>query len=900
MNVPLDQRQLNNIEAVHRGFLYQHLYVVACLLLAKGNDIISVIVEFDEDIEIEFANGDHLYIQIKTRSTALSYNDIKTTLKRFSELRELHVNNERSGKPAFVVVANTEPNSNLKRKFENRIISTDIKLLSPKNNRALLEYLPPSWSTLDDSINWCINQAKALPMLLIDPETLVWKLAGLVSLAATGASNHRFDIHNLSRLFEQLIVQLHKFPSPPIKYRPQEGEPSLISDNRIRIISGFSGAGKTSWASHAAMYLGNKCAYYDVGDTPTTAVTSSLVRELAAQWAVSVEGGIRSVLLPGVTGREALCALDNLLECNNIPALVILDNAHKINVDDLLFLIKSTNHLKFILIMQPSKIVNELEGYLGVSSEILKGWGIDQCAAEVRELGVNASITDLVKLQNLTGGLPLFVQSAVQLSIREYDGDISRMCIDIESNVHLSITSQEIILNRTFDSLSEVTRNFISILSLSDVPLTKGEASNLVNHLFCLDSNLFFKKIRELNSMGVIRLYNGNKIKIHDAFRLIGLQQYSEFSVERAKLGREILRDIIKESLLKVKDNNRLSFFTKILVELGELKTLIELASEELFHELGISNGIWEMLDIASLDENINPEQRFYALDGLIFSEIKAGKNIKLEERLKRMENLVYEFKLGSHEEMLFLLKKMMFESQNGNICETKDIIKKLKKQIPDDPEFHRILNYSIARSLFLLKEYSHLEVMLEELIEEYYKVLNLSQKDVIRKNPNEIYKKLDSTPDNWKHLGDVFDLLARTLECLGKNPLNERIQAGKFYELANALDSLVSVQQDIVDDLLSLNKCHEAREFMEEQLLPMVKANNMVARIIPTRSQYAVVLAYCGEFAFAYSELDQIKHYQSGLNSSQISEIENQRQLIDKILAQSLTLARLLESASL
>ena len=48
----LDPIQLKRIEAVHRGFLYQHLYAVGCLMLASGADTSSVIVEKDEDIEI--------------------------------------------------------------------------------------------------------------------------------------------------------------------------------------------------------------------------------------------------------------------------------------------------------------------------------------------------------------------------------------------------------------------------------------------------------------------------------------------------------------------------------------------------------------------------------------------------------------------------------------------------------------------------------------------------------------------------------------------------------------------------------------------------------------------------------------------------------------------------------
>jgi hypothetical protein len=48
----LDSRQLERIEAVHRGFLFQHLYAAACLLMAAKAGATGIIVERDEDVEI--------------------------------------------------------------------------------------------------------------------------------------------------------------------------------------------------------------------------------------------------------------------------------------------------------------------------------------------------------------------------------------------------------------------------------------------------------------------------------------------------------------------------------------------------------------------------------------------------------------------------------------------------------------------------------------------------------------------------------------------------------------------------------------------------------------------------------------------------------------------------------
>ncbi|WP_128930903.1 hypothetical protein [Bradyrhizobium zhanjiangense] len=47
----LDPRQLVRIEAVHRGFLYQHLYLANCLLRAGSAGVDKIVVEGDEDVE---------------------------------------------------------------------------------------------------------------------------------------------------------------------------------------------------------------------------------------------------------------------------------------------------------------------------------------------------------------------------------------------------------------------------------------------------------------------------------------------------------------------------------------------------------------------------------------------------------------------------------------------------------------------------------------------------------------------------------------------------------------------------------------------------------------------------------------------------------------------------------
>jgi hypothetical protein len=82
----LDSAQEVRIAAVHRGFLYQHLYAAACLLNAAPLVATVVVVERDEDIEIVTSTA-RIYIQVKTRAHPIMPSDIAQALERFERLR---------------------------------------------------------------------------------------------------------------------------------------------------------------------------------------------------------------------------------------------------------------------------------------------------------------------------------------------------------------------------------------------------------------------------------------------------------------------------------------------------------------------------------------------------------------------------------------------------------------------------------------------------------------------------------------------------------------------------------------------------------------------------------------------------------------------------------------------
>src|SRR6267154_1534269 len=99
----LDPIQLHRIERTHRGFLYQHLFAVGCLLLSQNSDTRSIFVERDEDIELVTSEF-RIYIQVKTRSRGLAKSDIDGALIRFDKLREEHSSGARTLLPKLALL----------------------------------------------------------------------------------------------------------------------------------------------------------------------------------------------------------------------------------------------------------------------------------------------------------------------------------------------------------------------------------------------------------------------------------------------------------------------------------------------------------------------------------------------------------------------------------------------------------------------------------------------------------------------------------------------------------------------------------------------------------------------------------------------------------------------------
>jgi hypothetical protein len=883
----LDPTQLRRIEAVHRGFLYQHLYAAGCLLMAAQAGASAVVVEADEDLEIAFPDR-RLYIQVKTRTASLTPHDIDSVFERFAEIRKEHLSFRRQGVPEFVVIANVHPSSALAAKITSVDWPTDVSLYWPGNAPAN-KALPPPWVNISEAVSACAALAETLPFGSLIPETLIWKLTGVISSAASGTyprADHAFSTDELPSLFEQLVLQLQDFPAPPLHYRSQEAEPDLTSEARVRIITGFSGAGKTMWVAQAAQHSTAVLAYFDVSDTPSSAISIPLARELAARFFGKKGGTLGQLLLPGATGAEMLRAIALRLQAEKVEATIVVDNAHRVVAEDLTAILNQMPQVRFVLLAQPSEVVQEIQATLRVMPEPLQGWTIDTIAADVADSGCRADYATCARLRTLTAGLPLFVQNATQIAATEYGGEISRLCSDIEARTHDASLAQEIILARVFTSLNPRTRDAIAILCLADIPLERAEAKALLEQTIGLDERSLTRAIKELRRAGVVELL-GERLKLHDAIRVLGQEHLDMLGAELRRSGQVVLKNILLTAIFKQKDVAKLSLYLRLLADLGEIKTLVEFATDEIFHEMGLIEQLSAMLESSANSETNSPKDRFDALDGLAFGDFKRNDIRAATKRITAMERLVTDYQLDDEAQLTLAMKAMNLAARQGDAERVSIELEKVTGLVPDNPAHLRILRYNAAHALYDLGHHEECVSITHELIPEYYDELGLTIADVMNKNPDKIWPLIKNDgdhADDLKHLADCLDLQAHSLDKLGQQAPFARIHAMKFYSMANALDSFVRVGQDLVDEFVARHDYIGAREVLERNVLPAVIEQKMISRIVPVRSQYAVVLAYCGDHSAAATEMAKLVPYETGLSPDHQEELRQQRQLIAQL----------------
>lgn len=887
--VILDPAQLVRIEAVHRGFMYQHLFAAGCLLAAQGSDLKAIKVELDEDIELQFPCLT-VYIQVKTRNRPLVQSDIDGALERFATLRHEHISARRAGDAQFVVVSNQPPGDALARTLAERDLSYVSLEWAGGHIGPQAPGMPPAWRDITSAVAWCTATAEQLPLRTIAAETLVWKLAATVALASSGTEpygDHQFLAEGLPALFEQFARQLHDFPELLLHYRPHQSEPAIESTEHVRVVCGFSGAGKTSWAAQAAAHSGSACAYYEAGDTAPAALPSALVRECAAQLAGAMT--LERVLLPGASGLESLRALDQALQENGRSPILVIDNAHALPSSALEQIARNTSCIRLVLLCHPGRTVAELEALQGVQREDLRGWSVEDVAAEAAVFGCTGTIEVVERLRVLTGGYPLFVQGAARLAASEHDGSIDDFVQSLEGGLHGTVTAQEVILERVFDSLPLQQQQAACALSFSDVPLSRAEMLRLLTGCLDMDEASGAKIVRQLKTLGLAESVGGDRARIHDAIRTLGKIRSNDVPELKARTLQE-LSEIILQSLQEHRDFGRIVFWARLLSARNHLEPLIELIGEEIFHEMGVVPEVSLALEQALASGTLEPEQQFWAYDGLIFSALKHGvreQADKVAGWLAACERVVEQFGLSPTHRARLWMKRMNFAGVLRDEDGVMVALEKASRDMPGLESHQRILAYNAAAALFSIGSHRVAEEVVSGVIREYYAVLGISPEQVIGLTQAELWKAIERPSldiDDVKHLADALELLAMIGRKTGQRVPLARIHAMRFYQIAGALDSYVRVGLDVADEFVWVNDFRGARNMMEDFVLPFIQRHSMVGKMLDARSLYAVILAYGGEFDDAELEMRRLEPLIEGAPAPMQAQLARQKLLIAEI----------------
>jgi Cap4 dsDNA endonuclease len=876
----LDPTQLKRIQATHRGFLYQHLFAVGTLLLAQQEAIEKLALERDEDLEV-ITKTKHLYIQVKTRSDKLIKSDVTDTLDRFSEVRTRHMSGKRPLTPEFCIITNAA----LAPSLESETVHwpDDIQVATPESKASYGNLLPPAWPDIGAAIDWCVRRAEQIPFGSLSGDTVVWKLAGKVLLACSGEGVTTFSVDDLPKLLEQIVVQLHRFPTAPAKYRPHEDEPDFPGISKVRLVTGFSGAGKTTWAAAGSTHCGEFVGYFDIGDMPSSAVAPALARELAALVLHDKQDEVRKLMFPGASGLQSLRGIHLFLERSNLALNVVMDNAHRINTGELVNIIRVMPSVRWIVLAQPWPGKTVIETTFDIKAETLNGWSLMDIADEFAAKDCHLNPVQAGKISRLTGGLPLYAQSLARICSAHFDRDVDKLIGQLEQATHGKSTGQEEILREVQRKLSPLASSTTAILAISDLPLTVRQSASLVSAALVVSDADASRAIREIEGWGIIELLRDGRVTMHDAFRLLAQEAQHTLDEQVSLRAKKQLVGILMES----RNLDGVRLLCKLLPQVGQMETLVDFATgaSEYFHELGMSQEFETILEDAVTSGHLSMSDRFWALDTVIFWNLQSDQTEKAKRRIPELEKLISSSDLNDRQLLALAMKKLLVAGYEKDAPVLERHFSE-SAALSSNPEFQRILRYNYAACLFRLEEYNRSESICFTLIIEYYDLLGLELQDVMFKNPPEILKnirKSGSYLDDAKRLADVLELHARARERQNKDPQFNRIHALKFYGISNSRTSAVRVARDLVDEFLDRGDPVGAKQVVESMLLPLFPKGEALDLLVPIHSQYAVVLAYCGQFDDARRTMSELKRFLVASPQWQV-EVANQRNLIERI----------------
>jgi hypothetical protein len=892
----LDEAQVRRIENVHGGFLYQHLYAVSILLSGARLRWSYISVERDEDIEAKLPEH-RLYIQVKKRTNNLTFGDISDVLERFAEIRKEHQSNQRAGAPVCWIISNAEPGPDLARRCQSDW-PADIYVRTPLTCTGDPSLLPVPGGSLPQMWQTCVRLAREIPHSTLQPDTLVWKLAALVQYLATGAmqNEHTLKAEELQPLLEQLITQLQNLPEALDNYRPQENEPAYQSEEAVRLITGFSGSGKTSWVGEVGTHTADPLLYFDVAEMPSAGIPSALAREMAAFVLPDTSSERQKILLPGVSGIQSLRVIDRYVAEHRKGMTIVFDNAHRVANDVLSEIVRSMRSVKWIVLAQDWPGSELFVTSTGARAETLSGWSRETIAQEATSIGCFGSIEDFQRLHDLTGGLPMFAQDASRICNEAYQGNVASYVADLSGHISIHTTSQEVIVSQVLERLSEDTKAFASVLGIFTVPFHRDVVLQVTAPALRLTRTQAARQLRALHSWGIIRSSAGGDVILHDSFRLLVSELLSEVPATVVASAREELYQFVWAHR-EGGGPDRFRLLARLMFETKRIQDLVDLLtnSAETVLEFGLGDEMAELLVMAANDTSLSPEDRFWAEDTLAYWAINRKDVEAARPRIENIQALLKEFEPSETIRTAALSKELLFIGLESDLTKLQGAYRRAFAS-SQDAMARRIVTYNYAHGLLTggCPDLAH--KIATRLVGEYYLLLGISINDVLLHKLHQTKAKIrdfDENRDEVKRLADSLDLQASAASRMGRVQTFAKLHAHKFFLLTSSFVSAVRVGLDFVDECLSeRGDAVGARDFIEQFLLPLIHDQGMIGALVPVRCQYAVVLAFSGQFDLASNTLQELAPYIVE-GTDQASEYEAQSRKVDRIKAGELRLRR-------
>ena len=211
-----------------------------------------------------------------------------------------------------------------------------------------------------------------------------------------------------------------------------------------------------------------------------------------------------------------------------------------------------------------------------------------------------------------------------------------------------------------------------------------------------------------------------------------------------------------------------------------------------------------------------------------------------------------------------FAMKQMPIAAERRDYAGVESAFKTAVAYAEGDPITFRVLRYTYAVAQFKLQRFRAASDIAKELVTEYSEVLGISVARDLRGTvlPHIIAALGPNIEEieEIKRFADCFDLRARSLQELKEPYTNMFLYAYKLYVLSNSPLSSVKAGMDFVFSLVKSSAVDVAKTFMENMLIPLVESHQLLENVIPVQSEYAVVLAYCGEIDKAKSVISQLR----------------------------------------